>query len=79
MRVHGVGGPLAHEELAFVLKYERGNTALRHSKSRSRGGQRFGAIFFECYATPGYWTNFTPGLSRSADQRPQFHQRLIQI
>ena len=79
MGVHHAGGSLANEEEAAPLRNERNEPAPCSGDAPAEAGQLTNTALSASDAVFRDGTNAAPGLSGRADERAQFHQRLVEL
>jgi hypothetical protein len=77
--VHGSGGSLAHKEPGSTLNDEGYEVFRCHGAGTAQVRQFLDAALAAGKTMPGDRTDLAFRLARGADQRAQFHQRLVEM
>lgn len=79
MRVHHAGGSLADEEEAAFLGDEGNKAARRGADAPAEAGQFVDVVLLVCDAMFRDRTDPASGLPWRADERAEFHERLVEL
>ena len=79
MRVHHAGGSLADEEETAFLGDEGNEAARRGADAPAEAGEFMNPALAISDAVFRDRTDAAPGLSWRADERAEFHQRLVEL